>query len=311
MLNQPRDPGQLFLDHVGFFVKDLKMAGAALNRLGFEVSDVNVQHNYSALGELIPTGTSNRLVMLKYGFLEALTATGRSALADQMRLGAERYEGLHLIALSHPDVVLECARLESAGFEMQAPLALRRLVVCNGQERLTNIQVLRTEPSVMREGRVQMLTNHTPELFWTPGSTEHTNKVDALCSIFLCVADPLEAAKRYSRYAGRESHAVDGVHTIELDRGNIVIADPRRTARIFPHFEPPSVPYMAAVALRSEQLSATRTALVEARVPFSVAQDDSLLVSPIEGLGAYVLFHGPTAFGFEGLLRKDASCLEH
>ena len=42
--------GEVFIDHVGYFVADLDAAGAQLERLGFRVSLVNVQTNADAKG---------------------------------------------------------------------------------------------------------------------------------------------------------------------------------------------------------------------------------------------------------------------
>ena len=67
--------GEVFIDHVGYFVADLDAAGAQLERLGFRVSLANVQTNADVKGELKPSGTSNRLARLPRGFLEILAAT--------------------------------------------------------------------------------------------------------------------------------------------------------------------------------------------------------------------------------------------
>ena len=60
--------GEVFIDHVGYFVADLDAAGAQLERLGFRVSLVNVQTNADASGALKPSGTSNRLAKLSSAF---------------------------------------------------------------------------------------------------------------------------------------------------------------------------------------------------------------------------------------------------
>jgi len=293
MIDKQPQGEQLFLDHAGYFVADLNAAGDALTRLGFQVSSVNVQHNCLASGELVPTGTSNRLAMLEYGFVEVLAATGATPLAEQMRLGVRRYQGLHLIAFSHPNMPSERERLIANGFAMQPLLALRRRVHTPEGERLTDICVLRTEPGVMTEGRVQLATNHTPELFWTAGSTVHANAVDALTSIFLCVEDPIEAAARYVRFTGRPAREHAGLHIVELDRGSLVLTGPEWANRLFPRFAPPSMPFMAALALRSCDLSRTDMALTAGSVSPVLAKEHLRLVGPAEGLGAYVLFHSP------------------
>src|SRR5687768_8035722 len=117
---------QVFLDHVGYFVHDLEAAGEQLVRLGFQVSLINVQTNADAAGVLHPSGTSNRVVRLGRGYFEVLTATHDTPLADQLRQALARYQGIHLIALSHDDIPAQHERLTAAGFAMQPVISLRR-----------------------------------------------------------------------------------------------------------------------------------------------------------------------------------------
>ena len=101
----------VFLDHVGYFTADLDAAGAQLERLGFAVSPINLQQNADASGRLKPSGTSNRLAVLRRGFLEVLAATHDTPLGDQLKAALARYAGLHLIALSHADIPRQRERL--------------------------------------------------------------------------------------------------------------------------------------------------------------------------------------------------------
>ena len=57
---------ELFLDHVGYFLADLEGAAARFERLGFTVSPVNIHYN-SADGELVRSGTANRLITFEAG----------------------------------------------------------------------------------------------------------------------------------------------------------------------------------------------------------------------------------------------------
>src|SRR5436853_6448008 len=107
---------EVFVDHVGYFVHDLDAAGTQLERLGFRVSAINVQTNADASGALKPSGTSNRLAKLKFGFLELLAVTHHTPLAEQFKQQIARYSGLQLIAFSAHDVHRERARLVEAGF---------------------------------------------------------------------------------------------------------------------------------------------------------------------------------------------------
>ncbi|MGY8958583.1 MAG: hypothetical protein ACKVKG_03460, partial [Alphaproteobacteria bacterium] len=52
---------EIFLDHTAHFVGGLDVAMAALQRLGFSPSGVNLQNNVGVDGVSRPSGTSNRL----------------------------------------------------------------------------------------------------------------------------------------------------------------------------------------------------------------------------------------------------------
>jgi hypothetical protein len=222
---------EIFLDHVGYFVADLEAAGRQLERLGFQVSPLNVQCNANERGALLPTGTSNRLALLDRGFIEGLAATGQTPLADRLREAIARYQGLHLIALTHADTGAQRSRLTKAGFAMQGIVNLRRRVATPEGERQMAFSVLRTEPGQMAEGRVPMLTNQTPDLLWTLGAMTHENRVDALTGLLICVGDPAEAASRYGDFVGRavegrEGHAVIA-WTVALSCWSMRAAPPR------------------------------------------------------------------------------------
>ena len=72
----PKGP-EIFYDHIGYFVHDLNQAGDQLEKLGFQISDTNIQYNEDADGILQRTHTSNKLAKLNLGFIEVLAATGK------------------------------------------------------------------------------------------------------------------------------------------------------------------------------------------------------------------------------------------
>jgi Glyoxalase-like domain len=282
---------ELFLDHVGFFVKDLEAAASRLLLLGFQVSPVNIHYNAAETGELVPTGTSNRLVVLGYGYIEVLAGSGCTPLAEELRRALAYYEGLHLIGLSHPDMHMQRVRLTEAGFAMQQVINLRRLVRTPSGERELSCSVLRTQPGEMAEGRVQMLTNHTPELLWMPGSTVHDNGSVALTDILICVENPANEAQRYVRFTGRSATNVGNSFVVALDRGRILFVRPDRAQQIFPDFMPPRLPYIAGLAVRTADIRATKRVLARNGIRAIIETDDMVCVGADEALGAYLLFH--------------------
>jgi hypothetical protein len=182
-------------------------------------------------------------------------------------------------------------RLVNAGFAMQRIVNLRRRVTTAEGERQMAYSVLRTEPGQMAEGRVQMLTNHTPELLWTPGSTVHDNRVDALTQLLVCIRDPVEAALRYGPFVGREIKGDQECAVVALERGDILLVSPSRAAAMLPDLTLPELPYIAGIALRSADLAATRRALVRDAIKTPIATDELICVDPVDALGAFLLFH--------------------
>lgn len=290
--NQVPNKDQVFVDHAGWFVEDLAEATAALHRLGFAPSGVNLQTNLCQDGITRPSGTSNVLVRLHRGFLEFLAATHDTPLADQLRTSLARYQGMHLIAFSQADLDALRERLTTAGFAMQPLVHLRRHAQDPGVDGEVAWTVLRAEPGVMPEGRIQFVFPHTPELSWPPGSMDHPNRATALTAIVLCSGESQEALSRYAAYIGRPANG----DRIVTDRGTLRIVDPNAATEIVPEWSaPPSLPFMAAVSVATADLDETRRVLTANGV--SVTSDDRgrLWVAPADALGCHLCFHRPAA----------------
>jgi hypothetical protein len=282
---------EVFLDHVGLFVPDLDAAGGRLERIGFGVSPINLQQNADATGALRPSGTSNRLAVMRRGFIEILAATHDTPLAAQLEAALRRYQGIHLIALSHADVPAQRRRLDAAGFRMQEVVQLRRHRPTHQGLREVAWSVLRPQPGVMAEGRVQFALCHTPELTWPEQAITPDNGADGLTDLLLCVGDRREAAARYGRYAARQATEEGALSVVPLDRGRLVFAEPLDAAAILPAFAPPALPFMAGLAVSSVSIAATRAALAKRGVTPLFAAADLVCVGPSDALGGYFLFH--------------------
>ena len=277
---------ELFLDHVGYFLADLEGAAARFERLGFTVSPVNIHYN-DADGELVRSGTANRLIVFEAGYIEALGQVADTPLGAELASGVARYEGLHLIALAHGRV----EEHDAGGTEMRPTVFLRRPLE---DGRIVRATVRRATAGAMPEGRVQLLTHETPDLIWLPGMDRHANAARALTGYLQIVADPEEAAGRYARFAGRPARRLGSVFEIALDRGRFALADPDALGALLPDATRPPLPFAAAVGIESADLDRTRAVLEEAGVTRH-ERPDRLLVPPSESLGAWIDFHRPGA----------------
>ncbi len=284
-MNRLPEGGQLFLDHVGFFLADLEGAGARFERLGFTVSPVNIHYN-TVGGGLERSGTANRLIVFREGYIEALAQAADTPLGAELAAGLARYEGLHLLALARERV----EEHDVGGTAMRPTVFLRRPL---DDGRIVRATVRRASAEAMPEGRVQLLTHETPELIWLPGMDRHANAARALTGFLQLVADPAEAAARYERFTGRPARRRGAVFEIAFDRGCIALAGPDA-----PGFPPdaahPSPPFGAAVGVESADPDQTRSVLEKAGAAFHERRD-RLLVPPSEGLGAWIDFHHPGA----------------
>ncbi len=76
---------EIFLDHVGHFVREAEAASEALRRAGFTPTPVSIQSDRDpSTGGLIPTGTGNVTAMLRRGYLEMLFKTADTPLGREL-----------------------------------------------------------------------------------------------------------------------------------------------------------------------------------------------------------------------------------
>jgi len=282
--------GEVFLDHVGLFVPDLKGSPECYADLGFTLTPV-ARHGDAGTG---PSGTGNRCVMFGAGYLEILGATGEDTpLARQLHAGLDRYDGLHLIAFAVADAEAHHGALQARGFEAQPMVRLRRPVPTDDGEATARFDVVRPLAGTMPEGRIQMLTHHTPELVWQPRYLDHANGALALTGILVAVDDVAEAAARFARFLDRTVATGDGRGEVALDRGRIAFVEAGRLAEWLPGVRAPSVPYIAAMSLETADVESTKRFFDGGGVPWESLDGGRIRVPGPAALGAHLIFHGP------------------
>lgn len=291
-------PGEVFLDHVGWYVPDMDAASAAFERLGFRLTPFTRHAHERPSGEQTASGTANRCAMLELGYLEILTHVPGLAtpLADQLRAGLDRYTGLHLIAFTCADAEAERARLEGAGFDPLPVAHLRRPVRADdGAEATVAFSVVRLPPGPMAEGRIQMLTQDTPDLTWQPSTIARDNAIDALSGVVVCTTDAAEAAARFARFTGHQARRAEASVEIELDRGRVILVTPQQWRALAPDAAVPADPHIAAITMRSHDLAATRAFLAGRGVRHNETRAGAIVVDAAEAMGATLVIHGPGA----------------
>jgi hypothetical protein len=286
--------GELNVDHVAHFVPDIDAASAALERLGFTLTPFSAQsHRLEPGGPLVPAGTGNRCVMLERGYLEFLTPTGDTPVAEQLRVALRRYVGVHLIAFGTAAPDADHARLVAQGFE-PISVALQRPIGTENGEGMARFTVVRVPPGTMAEGRIQYCQQQTPTLVWQPRWWRHRNAATALATVLVCVADPDEAAQRYARFTGLQVTQTGSTRTLSTARGDLVFADASTLERTL-GVVAPAVPWIAGYALESRDLDATRELVDAAGFAVRELADERWMVTLPQALGGILIFQRPGA----------------
>ncbi len=288
------EPGEVFLDHLAWFVPDMAVAEDCFSRLGFTLTPFTPQSNAGPNGP-IAAGTGNRCAMLGSGYLEILTSVPglKTELSRQLIAALGRYTGVHLVAFATADAEAEGLRLKTQGFDPLPLVLLRRLVAGTDQDAEAAFTVLRLAPGAMAEGRIQFLTHHTPDLVWQQHLMAADNAVTGLTGVLFSVDDMAGAARRYGQFTGRAPDIAGDAGVIVLDRGRLIFAGPERCRALVPGLEIPDMPFIAAVMLESKDIAATRNFLEGRGIDVYGTGAGALLVPAAEAMGASLVIHGP------------------
>jgi hypothetical protein len=272
---------EIFLDHVGHFVRDAEAASRALVRAGFAPTPQSVQSNPDGT----PTGTGNVTAMFSRGYIEVLFKTADTSLGREFDLALAGHAGVHLAAFSVADAESQHRRLTDAGFAMRPLVQFHRPVETVAGPDVAAFTVVRLERGAMAEGRIQMLAHRTEHTVWQPRWLSHPNGAQGLVDLVVVCADVAEAAARFVRFTGHETKTTKYGQAIVLDRGQVQLFSKDAFAAMFAEIAIPSLPLMGAYALRVRSLAAVEALLRRERM--AMRRLGAALVVPfLDELGA-------------------------
>ena len=277
--------GEIFLDHVGHFVRDWEAASAGLARAGFAPTPVSAQSNPDGT----PTGTGNVTAMLTRGYIEVLFKTADTPLGREFDAALGSYSGVHLAACSVADPTATHKRLADAGFAMRPLVQFQRPVETEHGPGVAAFTVVRLERGAMAEGRIQLLTHRTEDTVWQKRWLSHPNGALGLMDLLVVSADVAEATARFTRFTGRPAKAMTFGQSIQLDRGRIEIVSETALIALVPEVAAPCLPFLAAYAIRVASLRATEELMDQAML--NPRRTGKALVVPFPpelGIGAWL-----------------------
>jgi hypothetical protein len=277
--------GEIFLDHVGHFVRDAAAAAAALAGAGFAPTPQSVQSNPDGT----PTGTGNVTAMFRRGYIEVLFKAADTPLGREFDLALSGHPGVHLAAFSVADAETQHRRLTDEGFAMRPLVQFQRPVATATGSGVAAFTVVRLERGAMAEGRIQMLAHRTEDTVWQPRWLSHPNGALGLVDLVVVSVDVMEAAGRFVRFSGREAKPTEYGQAIALDRGQVQLFSKDAFAMMFPEIAVPRLPFLGAYALRVASLIAVEDLLRQSGLP--MRRVGAALVVPfpdVLGVGAWL-----------------------
>ena len=286
---------EIFLDHVGHFVRDAQAASRALARAGFAPTPGSIQADKDpATGRLVPTGLGNITAMFARGYLEVLFKNSDTPLASELDAALTRRAGLHLAAFSVTDAAAARERLAAAGFPVRDLARMQRPVETEHGPDTAAFTISRVKPMTMPEGRIQILTHHTESAVWQPRWLSHPNSVCDLIDVVIAVEDVTEAARRFARFTDRAAMFTPGGALIRLDRGGVYLVSHDRATEKLPEVPVTSLPFVIGYALGVESLARAETAVDGAGLAWRAFEDGIVATFPAElGEGAWFFVVAP------------------
>jgi hypothetical protein len=276
---------EIFLDHVGHFVRDPQAASRVLTRAGFAPTPVSVQTQPDAAGAPRLTGTA----MLTRGYVEVLFKTADTPLGGELDAAMKRHVGVHLVAFAVADAAGAHQLLRESGFRTRPLVDMQRPVDTEGKPGTAAFTVARLEPGEMPEGRIQLLTHHTEHMVWQPRWLSHPNGALGLASVTIAVGDVNEAGQRFGRLAGRQAEVFPSGRRIDLDRGRVDLVAAGAFSEMFPQVPIPSLPFIGAYGIEVRSLEAAERILMPGGIATERRGKNLVAAFPEElGRGAWV-----------------------
>ena len=261
------------LDHVGVVTRDLAALAAQYEHLGFTLTPLARQTD----GRI-----GNRCAMLRRSYLELLAVIDTNATSATLDRFLARYAGIHILAFAIDDPRAALARLQCANVEAPAVAHFERpiddLDPAGARARFELIQ-LPDQP----EGRINLVRHLTPEALWQQRFLRHANNATTLDEVTLAVAEPAEAAARFSRLVGCVVIPDPACgFTLDLAHGRVRLSPPDADA--------PAVPSIVGVSIRtSDGNAAIRRRLAERGISH-LSRDDALTVHAAAAGGVAIRF---------------------
>ncbi|UJW28571.1 VOC family protein [Saccharothrix sp. AJ9571] len=306
------------LHHIGHVVEDMTAALARYRELGFTVpapsypamvrreggvpeafgaanTHADFPRNFLELATIVREGdripADAKLVPLQAPpevvprLVERVTATSAGLAAH-----LARFEGLHILMFSSPDIDAAAARLSAAGIGHGGVNTVKRPVETEAGIVAETVRYLEIDDPA--EGRVGVVADLDPDIQGTRQSA-HPNGAQDLVGAVLCVADgELEnTTARYGSYLDRPASPDGPARVFGLDGARLTIVPESGLAALLPGERPAARPALVACTVAVRDLDATGEFLRDNGIDPRRTPSGDLFVPAAEALGTAIVFH--------------------
>ena len=241
------------LDHVGVAVPDLDAAAAEWVALGFRVQKLAA---HMADGRPTGTGTGNRNIMLREGYIELLATIDAARPSATIARFLAHHTGAHVLTLAIDDEDAALARLGRAGFSTSLARSSRPADPASPdgpQAAFARIPLAEADP------RLQLLRHLTPDLVWQERFLVHPNRARTLHEVIVAAEPQAGFAARLARAAGRPLVPdPEGGMALRLGDGAVRVLPPDVAARLLPGVVIPALPAIVGLVVQTGDGGARR-----------------------------------------------------
>lgn len=277
------------LDHVGYVVPQLAPLRAAMQALGFTLTEPReLRRMDPATGASVSLQQWSCHAVFEQGYLELTSVESRDP-AHHLAAYLDRGPGLHILALGSTQIGAEHARCVAAGIATTAPARATRRIEYGTRQGDAAFEWFMFAAPESPEGLLCYAHNLTPELVYQPVVQQHENGALALEEVVITAAQPGQVATRYARLLGVAAEPQSAGWRISLGDGALSICAPAAFAARFGVAADGAAAAgrFAAIVIRSRDAGQCARRLEAAGV--AVSEVGKLLVTRCAAAGGSVL----------------------
>ena len=293
-------PGDIdVIHHPGLIVRDIEATVSRYEKLGFLFTPLSLHKiTIDRNKEPVYFGAGNRTAVFERNFLEIVGIVdpqrwSQIPIAQRGPFNVDErlkvYEGLHILHLGADDIEIVRARFQREGIPCSGVAAVQRPVDTPEGERTMKALSMQYAMGANPEALTQVAQHLTPEVALHPHYMRHRNGARALTEVIICDSNPREMAAKYARYAGRQPESVGALHLVRLPHSRIVAVDPDGLQQMVPGYEPPILPFLAAITIGTSSPAAAREVLRSNRIG-TIENGPRFIVGPWDACGCAVIF---------------------